>query len=109
MWWAAAKKELKLASTYTFEGEFVRHVKPNDPTVKLSAMRGICFDCYGHMFVTQVGAGVEGIYVFKTTGEFVTSFGRSRAVVDHPVGIAIDEDGFVYICDHKTVKKIHVF
>ena len=94
---------------YTFEGEFVRHVKPNDPTVKLSAMRGICFDCYGHMFVTQVGAGVEGIYVFKTTGEFVTSFGRSRAVVDHPVGIAIDEDGFVYICDHKTVKKIHVF
>ena len=55
---------------YTFEGEFVRHVKLNDPTVKLSAMRGICFDCYGHMFVTQVGAGVEGTYVFKTTGEF---------------------------------------
>jgi DNA-binding beta-propeller fold protein YncE len=99
---------------YTYEGNFVRHVVPykvtqGDPTVRLSEMRGICFDCYGHMFVTQVGAGVGGIYVFKTSGEYVTSFGVSRAVLDHPVGIAIDEDGFVYVSDHKTVKKVHIF
>ena len=100
---------------YTHEGRFLRHITtfmtsfPGNPTVRLSEMRGICFDCYGHMFVTQVGAGVGGIYVFKTSGEYVTSFGVSRAVLDHPVGIAIDEDGFVYVSDHKTVKKVHIF
>ena len=94
---------------YTFEGEFIRCVVPSDPAVKLSEMRGICFDCYGHMFVTNVGPGMEGIYVFKTSGEFITSFGKSGNLVDYPVGIAIDEDGFVYVCDHKTVKKVHVF
>ena len=92
---------------YSYEGEFRRHI--STPTVRLSEMRGICFDCYGHMFVTQAGAGVEGIYVFKTSGEYVTSFGTSRAVLDYPVGIAIDQDGFVYVSDHKTVKKVHIF
>ena len=99
---------------YTHEGNFIRHVipykiTPGNPPVRLSEMRGICFDCYGHMFVTQVGAGIGGVYVFKTSGEYVATFGDSRAVLDYPVGIAIDEDGFVYVSDHKNVKKVHVF
>ena len=94
---------------YTHEGEFIRTVDVD--AVRLSAMRGICFDSYGNMFVTQVGAGHAGVYVFTPSGELVTSFGLVRhSVMEHPVGIAIDEDGFVYVCDHKTAnKKIFVF
>ena len=94
---------------YNYEGQYIRTL--DIKAVTLSAMRGICFDCYGHIFVTQVGAGVEGVYVFRTSGEFVTSFGRaSDNIMEHPVGITIDEDGFVYVCDHKSVnKKIFVF
>ena len=97
---------------YSHEGEFIRQVEiSGNSSVSLSAMRGICFDCYGHMFITQVGAGVEGVYVFKPTGEYVASFGHAKYnIMEHPVGITIDEDGFVYICDHKTNnKKIFVF
>lgn len=94
---------------YNYEGQYIRTL--DIAAVTLSAMRGICFDCYGHIFVTQVGAGVEGVYVFRTSGEFVTSFGRaSNNMMEHPLGITIDEDGFVYVCDHKTVnRKIFVF
>lgn len=97
---------------YSFEGEFIRTVTiTGNPSVTLSAMRGICFDCYGHMFITQARAGAEGVYVFKTSGEFVASFGLSTYdIMEHPVGVTIDEDGFVYVCDHKnTNKKIFVF
>lgn len=94
---------------YNYEGQYIRTL--DIKAVTLSAMRGICFDCYGHIFVTQVGAGVEGVYVFRTSGEFVTSFGQaSNNVMEHPLGITIDEDGFVYVCDHKSInKKIFVF
>lgn len=97
---------------YSYEGEFIRHVNiTGNPSITLSSMRGICFDCYGNMFITQVGAGVEGVYIFKPSGEYIASFGLARhSVMEHPVGIAIDEDGFVYVCDHKTNnKKIFVF
>ena len=35
--------------------------------------------------------------VFKTNGEFVTSFGQ---FINSPAGIAIDGDGFLYVADH---------
>ena len=89
---------------YSYEGEFLRHVTIKGAT--LSSMRGICFDTYGHMFITQVGSGVEGVYVFTTSGELITSFGlASNKIMEHPVGITIDEDGFVYVCDHKPVNR----
>ena len=43
--------------------------------------------------------GNNCVSVFKTSGEFVTSFGRFR----FPAGIVIDDDGFVYMSDHITV------
>ena len=97
---------------YSYEGEFIRKVAiSGNPSLTLSAMRGICFDCYGNMFITQVGVGVEGVYVFKPSGEYVASFGLARhSIMEHPVGITIDEDGFVYVCDHKpNNRKIFVF
>ena len=95
---------------YSYEGEFLRTVCVTGK-VTLSGMRGICFDCYGNMFITQAGAGHEGVYVFKTSGELIAAFGlASYNIMEHPVGIAIDEDGFVYVCDHKNNnKKIFVF
>ena len=38
--------------------------------------------------------------VFKTSGEFVTSFGNFL----NPIGIVIDDDGFVYVCDYYVGK-----
>ena len=35
------------------------------------------------------------VSVFKTSGEFVTSFGQFSC----PTGIVIDDDGFVYVAD----------
>ena len=99
---------------YSFgDWRFVGHVPIKGVT--LSLMRGIAFDKNGYMFITQAGSGVEGVYVFRPTGEFITSFGHH---MEHPCGIVIDDDGFVYVCDHKKadqnkekhyVRRIYVF
>ena len=64
----------------------------------MSVMRGICFDRAGNMFITQAGPAVKGVYVFEPTGSLITSFGH---FMDLPLGIVIDDDGFVYVTDHK--------
>lgn len=90
---------------YTFDGRFIGNVAIKGAT--LSLMRAICFDRGGNMFITQAGSGVEGVYVFKPTGEFITSFGHH---MDYPCGLVIDDDGFVYVCDHKPKnRKIYVY
>ena len=43
--------------------------------------------------------------VFKTSGEFVTSFGR----ISWPAGIVIDDDGFVYVSDYANSGKVYIF
>ena len=40
--------------------------------------------------------------VFKTSGEFVTSFGQ----LSDPGGIVIDDDGFVYVSNYGAGKVI---
>ena len=82
-------------------GEFRCHLNIQPSSVTLSYPRGICFDCSGHLFVTQYGSGVRCVYVFKPSGEHVATLGQaSRGVrMGYPAGIAIDEDGFVYVCD----------
>ena len=81
-------------------GDFIRHLNIQPSSVKLSDPWGICFDCSGHLFVTQAGSGVKGVYVFTPSGEHVVSFGLASSGVsmEYPAGIAIDEDGFVYVC-----------
>lgn len=95
-------------AVYTFDQEprFVGHVPTKGP-VAPSSMRSICFDRGGHMFITQLGTGVEGVYVFKPTGDFITSFGHN---IEQPLGIVIDEDGFVYVVDHIAKNsRIYIF
>ena len=83
-------------------GDFIRHLNIQPSSVKLSGLWGICFDCSGHLFVTQCeyGSGVEGVYVFTPSGEHVASFGLASSGVSmrNPAGVVIDEDGFVYVC-----------
>ena len=91
-------------------GVFRRHLNIQPSSVTLSCPRGICFDCSGHLFVTQSRYGVWRVYVFKPSGEHVTTLGRASSGVwmELPVGIAIDEDGFVYVCDYASSKNVVV-
>ena len=91
-------------------GEFRHHLNIQPSSVTLSSPRGICFDCSGHLFVTQRGTGVECVYVFKPSGEHVATLGRASSGVRMgcPVGIAIDEDGFVYVCGYGWFKNVVV-
>ena len=92
-------------------GEFRRHLYIQPSSVTLSYPVGICFDCSGHLFVTQCGSGVECVHVFKPSGEHVTTLGNASSGVKMrcPAGIAIDVDGFVYICDHASKNVVVVF
>ena len=92
-------------SIYDLEGKFIGNVPIKVP---LYSLRGICFDKNDNMFLSVGGGGSEGIYVFKTNGNYVTSFGVG--MIDQPVGIVIDKDGFVFVVDHKEVnRRIFVF
>ena len=78
-------------------GTFVHHLNLQPSSVQLQDPVGLCFDSSGYLFVTDFEAGV---YVFKPSGEHVASLGlASSGVMQHPAGIAIDEDGFVYVCE----------
>ena len=80
--------------------DFICHLNIQPSSVKLSGLWGICFDCSGHLFVTQIGSGVKDVYVFTPSGEHVACFGlaSSGVLMVNPAGIVIDEDGFVYVC-----------
>ena len=59
-----------------------------------SKLNGPCGICVGpDQFVYMTELGSRCVSVFNTSGEFVTSFGQFF----NPFGIAIDEDGFVYV------------
>ena len=46
------------------------------------------------------------VSVFKTSGEFVTSFGQFSN--SKPVGIVIDDNGFVYVSDFEPAGKVYI-
>ena len=48
--------------------------------------------------------------MFKPSGEHVATLGQASCGVRMglPVGIAIDEDGFVYVCDNDISKNVVV-
>ena len=44
------------------------------------------------------------VSVFRTNGEFVTSFGQFTT----PIGIVMDDDGFVYVSDYVSSGKVYI-
>ena len=90
----------KKISVYTCapNGNFIHHLNIQPSSLQLSDFWGICFDSSGHIIATDCD---NGVYVFKPSGEYVTCFAIglvSSGVISHPSGIAVDEDGFVYVC-----------
>ena len=74
-----------------------------DGSKQLCLPHGICVD--SDQFVYVCDRGNNCVSVFKTSGEFVTSFGQ----IDSPVGIVIDDDGFVYVTQYVLNGRIVIF
>ena len=89
---------------FSCEGQFLStFCEKGTASMKLNHPVCICFDvCSDFVFVGEYGVGC--VSVFKPSGEFVTSFGE----LNWPAGIAVDVDGFVYVCEHGA-NKITVF
>jgi DNA-binding beta-propeller fold protein YncE len=83
------------------DGKYIRHI------AKCKSCRGLCVDKCGFLYVVFFESGSEGVYVFNHDGELVTSFGLKQ--LKFPAGIAIDDDGFVYVCDYLHEGKVCVF
>ena len=76
-------------------GVFIRHLNLTPSSLKLSEFNGICFDTSGHIIASDTD---NGVYVFQSSGECVGHV--SSDVISYPAGVAVDEDGFVYVCDY---------
>ena len=84
------------------EGGFMKKLDLKGSVVNHSSVRGVCTGCNGYIFITEHSGGNEGVYVYKPSGEYVTAFGLSSAdmIKNTHGGIAIDCDGFVYVCSY---------
>ena len=69
---------------------------------QLKLPTGICVGSDQLVYVCDNGN--KCVSVFKTSGEFVTSFGQFSC----PVGIVIEDDGFVYVGNYETGGKVYV-
>ena len=73
--------------------------------------KGSCFSKDGHLYVVMAAKreskANSGVYVCTSEGDFVASFECENLV--SAAGIAIDEDGFFYVCDFVEEGKIFVF
>ena len=79
------------------KGQFLYAItKKGTASEPLSGPRGVCID---DQFVYVCEYGNSCVSVFKTSGEFVTSFGQ----ISCPAGIALD-DGFVHVSDYNSGK-----
>ena len=62
------------------------------------------------VYVTEWGS-VHCVSVFTKEGKFITSFGKRgsrEGEFDMPSGLAVDRDGFLYVCDYNN-SRIQVF
>ena len=68
----------------------------------LSDPRGICVKG-DYVYITEL---FHCVSVFHVSGEFVHCFGKKegpgRDKLSAPYGIAVDQDGFVFVCDKDT-------
>ena len=85
------------------EGQFLSAFSKRGAAYKqqLKFPLAICVGSDHFVYVCERGRGVS---VFKTSGEFVTSFGQ----FSNPGGIVIDDDGFVYVSDCESAGKVYI-
>jgi len=85
------------------KGQFLYTISTKGAASKhLSHPHGICVD---DQFVYVCDEANKCVSVFKTSGKFVTSFGK----FSDPAGIVIDDDGFVYVSCNVFAAELYVF
>ena len=102
-----ADSERKRIMKFTQRGKFVSEFEMKGQSSEFEL--GICIGPRGQMFVSDFWS--HRVVVFDTAGNFVTSFGRKGAEpgeFDMPAGIAVDSDGYVYVCDQLN-SRLQVF
>ena len=70
---------------------------------------GICLGTDDLLYITEYDN--HRVSVFQRSGVFVTSFGKygtKRGDLCYPVGVTVDRDGFVHVCDEGN-NRIQVF
>ena len=84
-------------------GHFIRSIQKIDVNRNMCPHTPVSVRIHmGLLYITEYNRFVA---VFTKSGKFVTSFGESY--IEHPEGIAIDEDGYIYVTNHR--KQIVVF
>ena len=91
------------------DGQYLHHLgQRGRGKGELSTPTGLCVSG-DYVYITEL---FNRVSVFRTSGEFVHSFGKKegsgRDELRAPFGIAIDSDGFVFVCD-KDNSRIQVF
>ena len=79
---------------FDLEGHFVRAFgKKGSASETEWSPHGLCYDSSSEfLYVTECRGNC--VIVFRRGGQFVASFGE----LEQPTGIAIDDDGFLYVC-----------
>ncbi len=94
-----------IVSKFLRKGEHVRYIGVQG--LKPSDYIHPCTPAIHRGLIYVTDADNKRISVFKTTGDFVTTFGAEKLV--NPEGMAIDDDGFVYVTDSRShVKKFYM-
>ena len=74
----------------------------------LSRPRGVCVD---GQYVYVANWRKDCVSVFTTKGEHVTIFGQEghcKGDINFPIGVCVDKDGFVYVCDFHN-NRVQIF
>ena len=80
-------------------GVFIRHL---DLEQRISWFRGLCFDASGNIIISCTGCCF--LHVVNPNGDYIGPVVQSHAILDgcKSNGVAVDEDGFVYVCSDFT-------
>ena len=81
------------------EGKFIRNIKKTDKQRQYPHMPQKVKIYRGYIYTTEYQ--MNSVCVFTVAGDFVTTFGQGH--ITHPEGIAINQDGYVYIASNKEM------
>ena len=84
-------------SVYSHDGVFIHHLNLRPSSLKFSVFNGICFDSSGHIIASDWN---NGVYIFTSSCKCVGHIVSSNVGLCIPVGVTVDEDGFVYVCGY---------